>query len=114
MITEQDLQEAIAECNGKRHPDSGTCIKLAAFYIIQEHLYPKAEKMDDQAPVYSYAPAREPEETMIGDYGETEFLQSVFGKDAAQIWPIIDELVSTVQLLNPRLYSSFMERLQRP
>ena len=39
MITEKDLQEAIAECKGKRNPDSSTCIKLAAFLIIQEHLY---------------------------------------------------------------------------
>ncbi len=41
MITEHDLQEAIAECQGKRNPDANTCIKLAAFYTIKEHLFPK-------------------------------------------------------------------------
>ena len=35
MITEMDLQEAIAECQGKRNPNADTCIKLAAFYIIK-------------------------------------------------------------------------------
>ena len=30
MITEHDLKEAIAECEGNRNPDARTCIKLAA------------------------------------------------------------------------------------
>ena len=36
MITEQDLLEAIAECQGQRNPNANTCIKLAAYYIILE------------------------------------------------------------------------------
>ena len=40
MITEQDLQEAIAECQGERHPNANTCMKLAAFYTIKNELYP--------------------------------------------------------------------------
>ena len=59
MITEHDLQAAIAECQGKRNPDASTCIKLAAFYTIRNHLFP--ETPEKQGPVtqerYSYAPA---------------------------------------------------------
>lgn len=38
MITDQALQEAIAECNGKKNPDANTCMKLAAYYTIRDHL----------------------------------------------------------------------------
>ena len=39
MITEKDLQEAIAECEGQRNPNANTCIKLAAFYTIRQHMF---------------------------------------------------------------------------
>ena len=39
MITEKDLQEAIAECQGQRNPTTSTCIKLAAFYTIRRELF---------------------------------------------------------------------------
>ena len=39
MITEKDLQEAIAECIGQRNPNANTAIKLAAFYTIKRELY---------------------------------------------------------------------------
>ena len=44
MITEKDLQEAIAECEGQRNPNANTCVKLAAFYIIKDHLFPQQEE----------------------------------------------------------------------
>ena len=50
MITEKDLQEAIAECQGERSPNASTCIKLAAFYTIKEHLYPDQVKNTDPEP----------------------------------------------------------------
>ena len=40
MITEQDLQAAIAECEGVRNPTSNTCLKLAAYYTIKDKMYP--------------------------------------------------------------------------
>jgi hypothetical protein len=39
MITEKDLKEAIAECEGERNPNANTCIKLAAFYTILDNMY---------------------------------------------------------------------------
>lgn len=35
MIKLEDLEEAIAECQGQRNPNADTCIKLAAFYTIK-------------------------------------------------------------------------------
>ena len=54
MITEQDLREAIAECQGQRNPNANTCIKLAAYYTILQNMTEK--KPDpDPAPMYSFA-----------------------------------------------------------
>ena len=100
MITEKDLQEAIAECQGVRSPNANTCIKLAAFLIIQKELYGAEER-----PVYSYAPAEE------YDSG-TEFSTAARGLSHMQIMGVIDELMTALQVVNPRLYDSVIRKLK--
>lgn len=111
MITEKDLQEAIAECQGVRNPNASTCIKLAAFYIIQEHLYGKPSE-DEPALAYSYAEPPETVETTIDYYSDTEFSQAIDGRRADEIWPIMDELMSVLQATNPRLYAGVMRKIE--
>lgn len=111
MITEKDLQEAIAECQGVRNPNASTCIKLAAFYIIQEHLYGKPST-DEPAPAYSYAASPDTVETTIDYYSDTEFSQAIDGRRASEIWPIMDELMSVLQATNPRLYNGVIRKIQ--
>ena len=110
MITEQDLQEAIAECQGERHPNASTCMKLAAFYVIRNELYPTATP---EPTGYSFAPPPDEVEKPVIDYSsDTEFGQLIAGEDPAKIWPIVDELVSeAIKVLNPRLYSAFLRKL---
>ena len=112
MITERDLQEAIAECQGKRNPDANTCIKLAAFYTIRNELYGPGETRSTAAPVYSYAAPEPQPDGQIDFYSGTEFSRMIDGRKPEDIWPIIDELVTAVQVLNPKLYNSFMEKLE--
>lgn len=115
MITEHDLQAAIAECKGKRNPDSSTCIKLAAFLIIQEHLYGKPPESDTAPalPAYSYAAAPvEPVEETIAYQSDTEFSQAIDGRRASEIWPIMDELMTVLQATNPRLYAGVMRKIE--
>ena len=114
MITEHDLQAAIAECKGKRNPDSSTCIKLAAFLIIQEHLYGKPPESDTAPalPAYSYAAPSEQIETTINYYSDTEFSQVIDGRQASEIWPIMDELMTVLQATNPRLYAGVMRKIE--
>lgn len=115
MITEHDLMEAIAECQGERNPNANTCIKLAAFYTIRNELFGKPEQLPvvaENATGYSYAAApAEPVENSIDYYSDTDFGRAIDGRDPADIWPIIDELVSTIQVIQPRLYDTFMRRL---
>lgn len=124
MITEQDLQAAIAECLGERNPNANTCIKLAAFYTIRNELYPKQatkpeESVQIDAPVfdnqvgYSFAPPPEQAETTIDYYSDTDFGRLIDGRKASEIWPIVDELVSeAVQAFNPRLYDAFLRKIK--
>lgn len=111
MITEHDLQEAIAECEGQRNPNANTCIKLAAFYTIKQHLFPDP---DPESPasfpqVYSYAPAPQ---AGVSYNGGSEFAQAVQALPADLAWEIMDELMSTLEVLNPKLYSSTMRKIR--
>lgn len=110
MITEQDLRSAIAECIGTRNPDARTCIKLAAFYTIQQHLYPESVDAAESAlpaPGYSYSVA-----PGAIDYDSgSDFAEIIQGRDPAEVWPVMDELMSTLQTMIPKLYEGVMRRL---
>lgn len=104
MITEKELTEAIAECENLLPSNFSTCEKLAVFYTVLDHLQAK----DSFARMMSADPA---EETVIGDYGSSEFYLAVRGKEASKVWPIFGELTDALKVLNPKLYSRTIERL---
>ena len=104
MITEHDLQAAIAECQGQRNPTSSTCIKLAAFLTIKEHLFGKTEEI---VPQYSYSSG-----DVIEYNGSSEFARLVNGMSQSEVMKVIDELMDAVQVINPRLYASVIRKLQ--
>lgn len=106
MITEKDLLEAIAECQGERHPNASTCIKLAAFYTIYDHLFPQNDRAKE--PTYSFA--SEPAEEVIEDWSGSEFSQAVSGRKPYEVLEVMDELMSALQVINPRLYDSVMRK----
>lgn len=111
MITEKDLQAAIAECQGERNPNANTCIKLAAFYTIRNEMFGNPEQVVEAiSPTYSYS--GEPVETTIDYYSETEFSRMIDGRKASEVWPVIDELMSTIQAIQPRLYDGVMRKLE--
>jgi len=104
LIKEEDLLEAIAECQGERNPDSKTCIKLAAFYTILNNMYSHSE-----LPQYSRS---ESSEQVRYDSG-SEFSDAICGIDLNDALSIIDELMDAVQLISPKLYNATIERLKR-
>lgn len=107
MIKEQELRDAIAECQGQRNPNANTCIKLASFYTILDHMYKKTVE-DDPQPMYSFA--NETENTITYQSG-TEFADAIYGRDVDEIMIIMDELMSTLSVVNPPLYRSVMRRV---
>lgn len=108
MITEHDLREAIAECEGIRDPTVNTCIKLAAYYILLDHLTEPPE-----APVImpSYSYAEPPEQTISFESG-TEFSEIINGMDTEKVLRVLDEMMSLVQATQPRLYAAVIRKLR--
>lgn len=106
MITKHDLEEAIAECQGQRNPTANTCLKLAAFYTIRKELFGE----ESEHSMYSYAPPPESVET-VGIYGDSEFLEAVEGKPTRGVMQIMDELVESMRVLQPRIYDSVMRKV---
>ena len=105
MITAQDLEQAIAECQGQRNPTSSTCIKLAAFYTIRQAMFGEDKS---EYPSYSFAPAPE---TTIDLKSGSEFAETVDGREQNAVMPVIDELMSTLKVIQPRLYDAVINKL---
>lgn len=103
MITEKDLLEAIAECQGDRNPNANTCIKLAAYYTILNEL-------NKSAPTYSYAAG--PPGDRIELESDTEFAKIISGMDPGEVLLVMDELMTALQVVNPRLYAGVMRKLE--
>ena len=109
MITERDLDEAIARCQGETNPTNSTCMKLAAFLTIKDYLYPHYE---EQYPKYSYASEPEQVGTTVNYNSDTEFFRLANGMEYDRVWKIIAELMETLQVINPRLYAGVIKKLK--
>lgn len=109
MITESDLLAAIAECEGERSPNANTCMKLSAYYIL---LREKQGQNVLERQSYSYAPAVNEVKETVDYYSETEFAQVINGKSADDVWAIMDELATTIQAIQPRLYAGLIRKLR--
>jgi len=106
VITEHDLQEAIAECEGQRNPSTSTCLKLAAFYTIRDKLFPAEETEDPvRLPQYSYA------RSIRSMNAETEFKQIAAEIDPEDLVDIMDELMTTLKAMIPKLYDGVMRKM---
>ena len=113
MITRNELLEAIAECQGTRSPNANTAIKLAAFYTILDHMEETqgVNVKPETPPIvhYSYA---EPPDSVVQYDGDSEFAQIISGKQQADVWPVMDELMLTIQAMNERLYNGVLKKLR--
>ena len=105
MIKESDLNAAIAECQGKRNPDAKTCMMLAAFYTIKREMYG-----EDKDVVQSYSYASAPVAIIDTDI-DSEFAHAIDGREQSVILPILDELMSTLEVIQPKLYNAVMDKL---
>lgn len=111
MIREEELLEAIAECQGTKHPNANTCIKLASFYTILDHIAEKEEPPIRQNVLpeekgYSFDEPQEKEYR-----SETEFGQLLKSKETYAVLQTIDELMETLRMIHPKLYNAFIGKL---
>ena len=115
MITEKEVAQAIDEC--LREPVTGNKrAVLADLIIIQDYLFgepTQAQEAPQPIPMQSYsAQQTEQVETYIETNGDSEFLKAVDGRKADKVWKLIDELVEAVKILHPRMYTTFIDKVQ--
>lgn len=100
MISKQELLDAIEQC--ERAPMSyQNCEKLATFYAIYDHLYAEPEPQVERVT-----------ETKISVSGDSDFYRKIDGSNASSVWKIMDELMQTLQLVQPRLYDGVMQKIE--
>ena len=80
----------------------------------QQFQQPMGQPMQNaQMPMQSYsAPPIEQVENYIQTNGDSEFLKAVDGRKADKVLKLIDELVEAVKILHPRMYTTFIDKVQ--
>ena len=114
MIEEKYLAQAIAQNLSMDNPDAWACIRAAAQIYLKEHLYPEKPPQPTRSPS-GYAMADQPTlpAVEIVDYpAKSDFARVIDGKRAADIWPIMDEIMSIFATLQPDLYANAMAILK--
>lgn len=110
MLSENDLICKIAEYRCRDTITESDCVKLAAFLTIRDCLYPQEEHGDQQ---YSFSDGNGNKVENTVDYNsDKEFFQIANGMDADKVWKVVDELMETLQVINPRLYAGVIRKLQ--
>ena len=116
MITEKEVAQAIEEC--MQEPVTGNKrAVLADLIIIQDYLFGEPTRAQEvqqmPMPMQSYsASTMEQVETYIETTGDSEFLKAVDGRKADKVWKLMDELVEAVKILHPRMYTTFIDKVQ--
>lgn len=93
MISLDELNKTILDLETNRDTTYATCERLAWLYIVRDHINSKQSK--------------EP----LDVSGTSEFLESVDGKSGEAVWSIMDELMSAVKTLHPRMYDSVLRKI---
>ena len=102
MFTKGEILNAIEELEASPATYQNA-EKLATFYLIFDHLYVHTEPMNRIESV---------REVTIDRYGDSEFLQAISDRKSEDVWMVLDELMTALQALNPRLYQATIDRIK--
>lgn len=113
MLDKAEIRAAIAKLEFDESSYSNYA-KLASLYVIRDKM--QEEERDDGnrfVGYYSGAPAPViAEPATVGEYGDSEFLLAVAGKDPEKAWAVVDELMDTLSLVNRRVYDSVLRKIK--
>lgn len=111
MLERREVEERIAEIRNKRDQTETECVKLAAFLIIRDDFDKEAVgSYGDAAPNLMTAPIVK---TIIGDYGDTEFLQMIAGMESEHVWSVMAEAMESLKVMEPRFYAGILRKLSQ-
>ena len=113
MLDKAEIRAAIAKLEFDESSYSNYA-KLASLYVIRDKMQ-EEERGDGGRYVGYYSGAPAPvtaQPATVGEYGDSEFLLAVAGKDPAKAWTVIDELMDTLALVNRKVYDSVMRKIK--
>lgn len=115
MLDKQEIRKEIArlEYEESSYPNYA---KLADLYIISAEMEKSNERIEPHYErLYSGAAAPTamyiPQNTVVIDVADSDFLKAASGKDADAVWEIMDELMESLQVMQPRTYNAVMHKL---
>ena len=114
MLDKAEIRAAIAKLEFDESSYSNYA-KLASLYVIRDKMQ-EEERGDGGRYVDYYSGAPAPvtaEPATVGEYGDSEFLLAVAGKDPAKAWTVVDELMDTLAMVNSKVYNSVMQKIKR-
>ena len=113
MLDAAEIRKEIARLEYEES-DYKNYAKLADLYVIRKQMQ-EEERGDGGKYVGYYSGAPTPvtaEPATVGEYGDSEFLLAVAGKDPAKAWAVVDELMDTLSLVNRRVYDSVLRKMK--
>lgn len=100
VITVEQINGEIAAL-GEERPTYQVMEKLAALYTVRDHLVLGIESKAQEVTCTNEIP----------HISDTDFGKAIEGKDQKDVWPVMDELASTLSLVQPKLYEGLMNKL---
>ena len=73
--------------------------KLANLYIIRDHIAVGQNKIEQKEELYT-------------TYGDSDFLKAISGKNLRNVMLKIDELMTTLYVINPKLYKNVIDEMR--
>ena len=104
MITEKELYSEINRLENCENPHFSECQKLAVLYTIKNELY--GENVPETR-------SKQIVETVVDDYGDSDFYRAVAEKNSEFVFDVFDELMSTLKIIQPRLYAGVLRKLKK-
>lgn len=114
MLDAAEIRKEIARLEYEES-DYKNYAKLADLYVIRKQMQ-EEERGDGGRYLGYYSGAPAPvtaEPATVGEYGDSEFLLAVTGKDPAKAWAVVDELMDTLAMVNNKVYNSVMQKIKR-
>ena len=109
MLSLNEINEEIAAIEHKRNHNPSDLAILSALYTVKDHAFPNK----DLTSAYSFSPAPVSTGETLDNYGDSEFLFVVAGKIPKDAWNVMDDLMDTLRVANPRVYDSVMRKLRQ-
>ncbi len=103
----KEIEWAISELEGEESSRAGYILR-AALYTCRNEMIGVAGAQPQTA---AYSEEAKHTQESLGQYGDSEFLRAVSGKDPGAAWRVMDELMETLGALNAKAYNSVMRKI---